>query len=188
MFLISEIDTVPPFLFEPLKRERESSSIDWDVVALKNKRSSMPVFSSSRSASLRTHASDASFDVLDNTVECVDTPLRCCFPFTGLVVQWMYRKAKGQRLGRIQLVNLAPLGEVGLHIDPGRYFRTYRRFHVPIVTNPGVRFSNGVEEAHMKAGVMYRLWNIDLHGVRNDSSLERIHLIVDIQVGNDQWS
>jgi hypothetical protein len=42
-------------------------------------------------------------------------------------------------------------------------------------------------EARMPGGILCRLNNRDLHGVRNESSNYRVHLIVDIQTKEHPW-
>ena len=55
-----------------------------------------------------------------------------------------------------------------------------RRYHIPIVTLPKVVMRHDDNEYHLKAGYIYELDNATgLHGVRNDSPVDRIHLVID---------
>jgi hypothetical protein len=93
---------------------------------------------------------------------------------------------RGDQLGRIQIVELLPHGSVDLHIDAGRYFDVHGRYHIPFVTHPEVYFIDGKSKEHMEAGSLYRLKNLEPHGVKNDSDFIRTHLIIDVQVGEHQ--
>lgn len=186
MELVSRIATVPsPYLYAA---KTEAASADFERLA--SQRSVInPVFSTSRSISLRTHAAPAGLTHEDysNVNECIDTPLRKRFPAMDLLVKWMLRTLGGSHLGRIQLVALLPGGEVAPHIDKGTYFDLHGRYHVPLITNDQVLFNDGAaERAHMAVGGLYRLANLRTHGVRNESDQRRVHLIVDIQVGEHQ--
>jgi len=86
------------------------------------------------------------------------------------------------RLGRVMIVNLKPGGVITSHIDEGLYAASYRRFHLPLVTNPNVRFTVGNVTRHLKEGLLYEILNKQLHSVINDSDEDRLHLIMDMQL------
>jgi hypothetical protein len=99
------------------------------------------------------------------------------------LVDWIFNRVSGIRLGRIMIVNLLPNSIIPNHVDPGAYFRNYKRFHVPLVTNEGVVFTGsdiGLDY-HMPIGTLCQLNNLGLHGVKNLSTESRIHMIVDIE-------
>lgn len=75
------------------------------------------------------------------------------------------------------IVNLEPYGIVGDHAYDGPYFDQHARFHVPIKTTPGMTFKG----EHMPIGHLCCLNNSGVHGGINNSEIERIHLIVDVQ-------
>ena len=82
-------------------------------------------------------------------------------------------------VGRSRLMRLAPGAEVKPHADIDYYWRERVRIHVPIVTDPGVRFNCGGTEIHMGAGEAWIFDNWRPHRVVNDSGVTRIHLVVD---------
>ena len=75
-----------------------------------------------------------------------------------------------------------PAGETILeHIDSPSVFKSSHRIHLPIKTNPDVWFSCGPEKINMKEGTFYEISNTDCkHGVKNDSSEDRYHYIIDL--------
>ena len=54
--------------------------------------------------------------------------------------------------GRSRLMKLSGQAEVTPHIDTNYYWRERMRVHVPIVTQPNVRFYCGEQDMHMPAG------------------------------------
>ncbi|MBN8262293.1 MAG: aspartyl/asparaginyl beta-hydroxylase domain-containing protein [Xanthomonadales bacterium] len=94
----------------------------------------------------------------------------------------------GAVLGRCRLMRLAGQAEVTAHVDEGYYWVERVRIHVPIVTQPTVRFECGDATVNMAAG---ECWIFDTwreHNVHNDASLQRIHLVADTVGGEAFWS
>ena len=58
----------------------------------------------------------------------------------------------GATLGRTRLMRLAGQAEVTPHVDQGYYWAERVRVHVPIVTQPTVRFECGAAVINMAAG------------------------------------
>ena len=93
----------------------------------------------------------------------------------------------GAVAGRTRLMRLAGQAEVTRHVDQGYYWTDRVRVHVPIVTQPTVRFECGGETIHMAAG---ECWIFDTwreHRVENDADRSRIHLVVDTVGGPKFW-
>ena len=89
--------------------------------------------------------------------------------------------------GRSRLMRLAGQAEVTPHVDQGYYWTDRVRVHVPIVTQPTVRFECGGAVTHMGEG---ECWIFDTwreHNVVNDASRSRIHLVVDTVGGAAFW-
>ena len=61
------------------------------------------------------------------------------------------------------------------------------RVHIPIVTQPTVRFISGDEETNMKPGECWIFDTWAWHRVLNDSVESRIHLVVDTVGGEKFW-
>lgn len=95
--------------------------------------------------------------------------------------------ALGVTLGRTRLMRLSGGAEVKKHADQGYYWIDRTRVHVPIVTQPGVRFECGDAATHMGAGECWIFDTWRQHRVLNDSSEERIHLVVDTVGGEAFW-
>src|SRR3954451_9793992 len=90
----------------------------------------------------------------------------------------------GATWGRSRLMRLSGDAEVTPHVDTDYYWRDHMRVHVPIVTQPTVRFRCGGEEVHMAAGECWVFDTWSLHSVHNDATQSRIHLVADT-VGGD---
>jgi hypothetical protein len=82
-------------------------------------------------------------------------------------------------LGRSRLMRLAPGAEVKPHSDIAYYWRDHVRIHIPIVTDPGVRFVCDDMEVNMAAGEAWIFDNWRPHHVLNHTNITRTHLVVD---------
>jgi hypothetical protein len=90
--------------------------------------------------------------------------------------------------GRSRLMKLSGHAEVMPHVDFNYYWRERVRVHVPVVTQPTVRFLCGNEEVNMKAGECWIFDTWSNHRVINDAAEERIHLVADT-IGSERfWS
>jgi hypothetical protein len=89
--------------------------------------------------------------------------------------------------GRSRLMGLAPNAEVRPHVDVHYYWRTHIRIHVPVITNPGVRFTCGGEDVHMAAGECWTFDSFQLHDVQNKGAERRVHLVIDTVGGERLW-
>lgn len=93
----------------------------------------------------------------------------------------------GATWGRTRLMRLSGQAEVKQHVDINYYWRERVRVHVPIVTQPTVRFYCGQEFINMAAG---ECWIFDTwrpHRVINDHERSRIHLVADTVGGEGYW-
>lgn len=93
----------------------------------------------------------------------------------------------GVVLGRSRLMRLSGHAEVTLHVDQGYYWTERVRVHIPIVTQPSVRFECGGAAVNMAAG---ECWIFDTwrpHRVLNDAQAARIHLVIDTVGGDGFW-
>jgi hypothetical protein len=114
--------------------------------------------------------------------EMLPTPelLRCPYLLQSIA-------SLGVAAGRTRLMRLAGQAEVTRHVDHGYYWTDRVRVHVPIVTQPTVRFECGRQTIHMAAG---ECWIFDTwreHRVENDATRSRIHLVVDTVGGPAFW-
>lgn len=93
----------------------------------------------------------------------------------------------GAVAGRTRLMRLAGQAEVTPHVDQGYYWTDRVRVHVPIITQPTVRFECGGVTIHMAAGECWLFDTWREHKVENDASRSRIHLVVDTVGGPAFW-
>ncbi len=94
----------------------------------------------------------------------------------------------GATVGRSRLMRLAGQAEVKRHADQGYYWAERVRVHVPVVTQPTVRFECGGAVVNMAAGECWIFDTWRQHRVLNDAEQARIHLVVDTVGGGEFWS
>ncbi|HEY1991673.1 MAG TPA: aspartyl/asparaginyl beta-hydroxylase domain-containing protein, partial [Gammaproteobacteria bacterium] len=82
-------------------------------------------------------------------------------------------------IGRSRLMRLEPGAEVTPHTDIDYYWRDRIRIHVPLVTDPSVRFNCDGVEIHMGEGEAWIFDNWRPHYVINGSGIRRVHLVMD---------
>lgn len=80
---------------------------------------------------------------------------------------------------RIILAMLKGGGVIQTHTDAGPSLQMNARIHIPIITHQDCLFNVGNEWRHIPEGHVYRINNNDNHGVKNNSDIDRVHLIVD---------
>lgn len=93
----------------------------------------------------------------------------------------------GDVWGRSRLMALAPGAVVPIHIDVHYYWRTHLRIHIPVVTNPGVKFTCNDRTVNMKAGECWAFDSFALHTVQNAGTERRVHLVLDTVGGQKLW-
>lgn len=194
---ISILNQIPVNIFN--QSLDEINSIDWDYYEKfdsRSKTSKNLYFATSKTIHLRIHdvssipSDRLTIETFNNTINCVDTELISKFPKIKKLVDYVYTLVNGAHLGRIMLIKLLPNGEVSDHIDPGSYFLTHRRFHIPFITNNKVTFKGklGSIPMHMPAGYLCQLNNRNTHSVKNESNEARIHLLIDIETSDNLYS
>lgn len=94
----------------------------------------------------------------------------------------------GEVLGRSRLMRLAPGCEVSLHVDFNYYWVSRVRMHIPLITNPAVRFFCGKEVIHMQAGECWLFDSWRRHRVVNEGDTDRVHLVVDTSGSARFWA
>lgn len=95
--------------------------------------------------------------------------------------------AIGAVWGRSRLMRLSGHAEVAPHADINYYWRERMRVHVPIVTQPTVRFLCGDDEINMAPGECWIFDTWRMHRVINDATRARIHLVADTVGGERFW-
>ncbi len=90
-------------------------------------------------------------------------------------------------VARSRLMRLAPGAQVQEHVDFNYHWYSRVRIHVPIVTEPSVRFYCGDDEVHMAAGEAWLFDSWRRHRVINGGSADRVHLVIDIAGSANFW-
>ncbi|RDZ26143.1 aspartyl/asparaginyl beta-hydroxylase domain-containing protein [Lysobacter silvisoli] len=93
----------------------------------------------------------------------------------------------GATVGRSRLMRLSGHAEVTRHADQGYYWAERVRVHIPVVTQPTVRFECGDAAINMAAGECWIFDTWRQHRVINDAVESRVHLVVDTVGGGDFW-
>ena len=102
------------------------------------------------------------------------------YPLFKECIEEVARKLNAEII-RFVIVNL-PAGEkIKKHYDKAKdSFHIHKRLHLPLITHKDVQFSVGDETIWMKPGELIEINNNgQLHGVENNSNIDRIHCIID---------
>lgn len=83
------------------------------------------------------------------------------------------------RTGRVMLAKLRAGREIRKHVDRSPSAAVPHKIHVPILTSPDVEFWEENEVYHLERGWAYEVNNRVLHGGRNPTGHDRVHLIFD---------
>lgn len=183
--IVQVIKEVPDNIFN--KCLDELLTIKWELVVDERK---VGVFATSTAIhirspnTLKSHQTTDSIYLHTEIIDCVDNKrIVQRFPAHYRAVEWIKEQVNGISIGRIMIVRLDPNGAIGLHADPGIYFKKYSRYHIPFKTNKHIQFfDKHNNKEHMPIKTLCRLNNLDYHGLLNESNEDRIHLIVDIEV------
>jgi hypothetical protein len=79
----------------------------------------------------------------------------------------------------VMLTKVLPEKQITPHCDCEDLVFIHR-CHIPVFTNPKVKFTVSGVDHYLKSGNIYELSNTEIHGVKNESSNDRIHLMIDI--------
>ena len=82
-------------------------------------------------------------------------------------------------IGRTRLMRIDGNAEATEHVDVNYYWQQRMRVHVPIVTDPAVRFLCGDKSLHMRPGEAWIFDTWRMHNVINPCPSRRIHLVID---------
>jgi hypothetical protein len=80
---------------------------------------------------------------------------------------------------RIMLAKLKARKEIALHVDGHPSSDKPHKIHVPLITSPEVVFLSEEKEIHLERGIAYEVNNKVMHGGRNGTDQDRVHLIFD---------
>jgi len=169
-----------PFLQFPLQFDAEALAAEIQAIDESAWRPHPAGYAGNDALLLVTVDGDPSSDATSGPMSATEHLLRC--PYLMQVLDRI-----GGTWGRSRLMRLSGRAEVTSHVDINYYWRERARVHVPIVTQPTVRFVCGEAEVNMRAG---ECWIFDTwaeHNVFNDHYLSRIHLVADTVGGVGFW-
>ena len=98
------------------------------------------------------------------------------------IVFGLMRQVEAIELGRVLITRLPPGGRIAAHSDAtGAYTdQPGRRYHVVLQGLPGSLFRCGDETVNMRTGEVWLFDHMAEHEVANNSTDDRIHLLVDL--------
>ena len=82
-------------------------------------------------------------------------------------------------IDNVQFSLIPPGGKIKRHYDDGLNFSLSHRIHLPINTNSESVFFIGDQSFNLKQGQLVEINNKKDHHVENNSTYDRIHLIID---------
>jgi hypothetical protein len=129
---------------------------------------------------LVTTGGDVDSDAVTGAMQPTPFLLRCPYLMQAM-------SSLGAVWGRSRLMRLSGHAEVTPHVDINYYWRERVRVHIPIVTQPTVRFRCGDADIHMAAGECWIFDTWRMHHVINDAERARIHLVADTVGGDGFW-
>ena len=89
------------------------------------------------------------------------------------------------KLTNIVFTELRRGGIIPEHSDTGKMLTTHHRIHIPLVSDPAVKFTLDHKEYYLEPGHGYEINNQLVHDVRNESNIDRIHMIIDLKEWKD---
>lgn len=85
------------------------------------------------------------------------------------------------RIGRCMINRIVPGGRIFPHKDSHWHATYWDRYHLVLQSEPGNVFRCEDENVHMRAGELWWFQNANEHEVHNNSSMDRIHLVMDMR-------
>ncbi|MGH7868384.1 MAG: aspartyl/asparaginyl beta-hydroxylase domain-containing protein [Candidatus Dormibacteraceae bacterium] len=169
-----------PFLQFPLLFNAEALAAEIHGIDKSAWRPHPQGFPGNDALALISTGGDPNSDALSGSMRPTEHLQRC--PYLMQVLD-----SVGATWGRTRLMRLSGQAEVTQHVDVNYYWRERVRVHVPIVTQPTVRFLCGDAQINMRAGECWIFDTWRMHNVINDHALARIHLVADTVGGAGFW-
>lgn len=116
-------------------------------------------------------------------------PGRQLNPVLKYVPEFFRRYFRDSELQNVRIQTIAGGGNLGQHPEriiaiPKREHHYKLRFHLPIVTNPGVKFLMDGRSFAMASGWVYLFNQGRMHGVANEGAELRVHLYWDFYLND----
>ena len=91
------------------------------------------------------------------------------------------------KLTAILFSELKKGGIIPEHVDEGKMLTTHHRIHIPLVSDPAVKFTLDHKDYYLEPGHGYEINNQLLHEVKNESNTARIHMIIDLKEWDNDY-
>jgi len=91
------------------------------------------------------------------------------------------------KLTSILFTELRRGGIIPEHSDTGKMLTTHHRIHIPLVSDPAVKFTLDHKDYYLEPGHGYEINNQLTHEVRNESNIDRIHMIIDLKEWDNDY-
>ena len=92
---------------------------------------------------------------------------------------------KNLKLTNVLFTELQKGGIIPEHTDDGKLLTTHHRIHIPLLSDPAVKFTLDHKDYYLEPGHGYEINNQLIHEVRNESNIDRIHMIIDLKEWKD---
>lgn len=111
-------------------------------------------------------------------------PAAAKLPALRPIINALMSQVNAYELGRVLIARLRPGGRILPHADnEGDYVHAadIARYHVVLQGLPGCLFHCGTETVQMRTGEVWWFNAHEVHSVENNSTDDRIHLLVDVR-------
>src|SRR6185437_2895061 len=117
--------------------------------------------------------------------DCITIPYPAwsLLPQARQIVFDLMRAVEASQLGRVVVTKLAAGKKITPHIDGGAPAEFYKRYQIALQSLPGAMFIIEDESVNFKSGEVWLINNRALHSVVNNSTDDRICLIIDCRPG-----
>lgn len=113
--------------------------------------------------------------------ECVWYPAYDVLTEASELIFALCRMVKAEQIGRIIISRLPPGKTIPAHEDGGAVATYYTRYQMPLQSFPGCIFECDGEKVQMQGGEVWWFNNKKIHSVTNNSSNDRLSMIVDLK-------
>ena len=171
-FKVGEVNILP--LLHTIKRQSEL----WNANDLRTKFPGTP-HAEADDIWLWFNPSDS--EDIKNDKNVVPYPAWEKLPQARQIVFDLMRAVEASQLGRVIITKLKPGAKITPHVDGGAPAEFYKRYQVALQSLPGAMFKIGDETVNFNTGDVWLIDNRTEHSVLNNSTDDRIVMIVDIR-------
>lgn len=129
----------------------------------------------------RPYRESGDFSTFSDPHEAVWYPAAYALPQIRPIVFALMARVEGERLGGVLITRIPPGGRIAPHTDSSWHVDTFEKYYVSIESAPGALFICEDEQINPNPGDVYWFDNRRMHSVENNSTSDRITLIVCIE-------